>query len=196
MSLLEGENVITAAPFAATIMKPLMNVQEFTNFVVPSIYAYEDGQSEGFDNAPRICYNSGYYDLSIDSVTYYIPSQNGVTSSNADAYLRFSHLSELPIDFANNDTRDINFGECQLVVDTSIADAVTDNLYNMYWSRYLRELHHPDTREMTLKVNLNAADIEMFQFTNQIYIKNRAFRVNKIDYKPGDLSTVEFILIP
>lgn len=49
---------------------------------------------------------------------------------------------------------------------------------------------------MTLKVNLSPADIEMFEFTNQIYIKNRAFRVNKIDYKPGDLSTVEFILIP
>jgi len=26
-------------------------------------------------------------------------------------------------------------------------------------------------------------------------IKNRAYRVNKIDYKPKDLSTVEFILI-
>ena len=28
-----------------------------------------------------------------------------------------------------------------------------------------------------------------------VIIKNREFRVNKIDYKPNDLSTVEFILL-
>jgi hypothetical protein len=194
ISLLQGENVISAKPFAATIMKPLMS--QFPTFVVPSIYAYEDGQSEGFDNAPRICYNSGLYDMTSDGYTYYIPAQNGLASENQHRYIRFSHLSELPVDFINNDTRDINFGECQLIPPPNICSPVADNLYNMYWSRYLHELYHPDTREMTLKVNLSPADIEMFEFTNQIYIKNRAFRVNKIDYKPGDLSTVEFILIP
>jgi hypothetical protein len=49
---------------------------------------------------------------------------------------------------------------------------------------------------MTLKVNLSAADINNFDFNDQIMIKNKVFRVNKIDYKPTDLSTVEFILIP
>jgi hypothetical protein len=49
---------------------------------------------------------------------------------------------------------------------------------------------------MTVKVNLNAADITQFDFRNKVMIQNRAFRVNKIDYKPNDLSTVEFILIP
>ena len=195
ISLLTGVNEISAKPFAATIMKPLMS--QYTNFVVPSLYAMgDDGRTEGFKNAPRLCYNSGRFDLSSNKITYYIPVQNGVTSSNQNEYLRFSHLSELPIDFTNNDTKDINFGECQLVVPPSIAEPVADNLYNMYWARYLHELYHPDTREMSLKCNLSPADIEMFKFTNQIYIKNRRFRVNKIDYKPNDLSTVEFILIP
>jgi hypothetical protein len=49
---------------------------------------------------------------------------------------------------------------------------------------------------MTLKVNLLAGDINTFKFYDTILIKNRKFRVNKIDYKPNDLSTVEFILIP
>ena len=31
---------------------------------------------------------------------------------------------------------------------------------------------------------------------DRVMIKNRVFRVNKIDYKPNDLATVEFILIP
>ena len=49
---------------------------------------------------------------------------------------------------------------------------------------------------MTLKVNLTPADINTFKFYDVVFIKNRSFRVNKIDYKPNDLATVEFILIP
>ena len=49
---------------------------------------------------------------------------------------------------------------------------------------------------MTIKVNLSPADINTFKFNDTVMIKNRVFRVNKIDYKPNDLATVEFILIP
>ena len=48
---------------------------------------------------------------------------------------------------------------------------------------------------MVLKVNLNSTDINTFNFDDKIMIKNKEFRVNKIEYKPNDLSTVEFILI-
>ena len=49
---------------------------------------------------------------------------------------------------------------------------------------------------MTIKVDLKASDITTFNMYDTVFVKNRQFRVNKIDYKPGDLSTVEFILIP
>ena len=49
---------------------------------------------------------------------------------------------------------------------------------------------------MTIKVNLGAGDIATFNMYDTVFIKNRQFRVNKIDYKPNDLATVEFILIP
>ena len=68
-------------------------------------------------------------------------------------------------------------------------------MYQTYWSKYYEELYNPDTRYMTLKVNLNASDINQFNFYDLVMIKNREYRVNKIDYKPNDLSTVEFILI-
>ena len=66
----------------------------------------------------------------------------------------------------------------------------------MYWRPYFNELYNPDTRTMTLKVNLSPGDINTFKFFDTVFIKNRLFRVNKIDYKPNDLATVEFILIP
>ena len=92
------------------------------------------------------------------------------------------------------DTVDFHFGACQLIAP--IGNPTTNNLFNMYWAVYYNELYNPDTRIMTIKVNLNPADINMFNFFDTVMIKNREFRVNKIEYKPHDLSTVEFILIP
>ena len=49
---------------------------------------------------------------------------------------------------------------------------------------------------MSLKVNLDPSDISVFKFNDKVFIKNREYRVNNIQYKPNDLATVEFILIP
>ena len=66
----------------------------------------------------------------------------------------------------------------------------------MYWLPYYAQLYNPNTRTMTIKVNLNAGDISTFKFNDKVMLKNRVFRVNKIDYKPNDLATVEFLLVP
>jgi hypothetical protein len=196
-SVLEGEEEIEATPFAATVPKPLMS--QFSDFITPSIYSYnaDDGTSEGFENSPRIMYNNGVKILT--SCTYYIPAQNGVSETNyEDGFLQFSHLTDIPTIVTNppdpDDTVDFHFGICQLI--QPIGDATPNNLFNTYWSPYFNELYNPDTRTMTLKVNLNPGDINTFNFYDTVFIKNRLFRVNKIDYKPNELATVEFILIP
>jgi hypothetical protein len=196
-SVLEGEEEIEATPFAATVPKPLMS--QFSDFITPSIYSYnaDDGTSEGFENSPRIMYNNGVKILT--SCTYYIPAQNGVSETNyEDAFLQFSHLTDIPTVVTNppdpDDTVDFHFGLCQLI--QPIGAATPNNLFNTYWLPYFNELYNPDTRTMTLKVNLTPGDINTFNFYDTVFIKNRLFRVNKIDYKPNELATVEFILIP
>jgi hypothetical protein len=200
-SVLEGEEEIIAEPFAATVPKPYDT--QFSDFITPSIYSYnaDDGTSEGFENSPRIMYNNGIKSLALGtftSCTYYIPEQNGVSSENANAFLQFSHLTDIPTVVTNppvsTDTVDFHFGICQLT--QPIGDATPNNLFNTYWLPYFNELYNPDTRTMTLKVNLTPGDINTFNFYNTVFIKNRLFRVNKIDYKPNELATVEFILIP
>jgi hypothetical protein len=187
-TILAGEDEIIAEPFAATIIKPLMS--QYPNFITPAIYSYNsvDGTSEGFDNSPRIMFNNG---IKSTGVSYYIPTQNGVAYSNEDDFLQFSHLTSVPTIAG---TRDFHFGECQLI--QPVGSPVNDNLFNLYWLPYYSELYNPDTRIMTIKVNLSPSDINTFKFNDTVFIKNRTFRVNKIDYKPNDLATVEFILIP
>ena len=192
-NILDGTNEIVAEPFAATVVKPIMS--QFGAFVTPAIYSYNanDGTSEGFDNSPRIMYNNGIKD---SGISYHIPLQNGVAADDEIYYLQFSHLTDIPTVVSVppdpiTDTIDFHFGECQLLV----GNATPYNLFNMYWLPYFNELYNPDTRTLTLKVNLNPSDINLFKFSDTVMILNRDFRVNKIDYKPNDLATVEFILI-
>jgi len=197
-NILVGEDEIVAEPFAATVVKSLY--AQFSDFVTPAVYSLaEDGTSEGFANSPRIMFNNGIKsdaDGTFVSCTYFMPAQNGVVSTNQDKFLQFSHLSDVPTIPATSTvagTRDFHFGQCQLL---SAGSSVPDNLFNLYWLPYYSELYNPATRIMTIKVNLSPSDISKFKFNDTVFIKNRTFRVNKIDYKPNDLATVEFILIP
>jgi len=186
-NILVGEDEIVAEPFAATVVKPLM--PQFSGFITPAVYANGgDGVWEGFDNSPRIMYNNG---IKPTGTTYYIPAQNGLSSENQANFLQFSHL--IDVGLAISGAKDFHFGECQLLGSQV---STVNNLFNLYWLPYYSELYNPNTRIMTIKVNLSPADINLFKFNDKIFLKNRIFRVNKIDYKPNDLATVEFILIP
>ena len=188
-NILEGIKEIVATPFAATVIKSLM--PDYQQLIVPTIYAMDDNEvTTSYDNLPRIMYSNGVKVLS--NMTYEVKPQNGVAGDPAeDQYLQFSHFSTMPI---TSSTSDFNFGECQLM--PNVGPGTLNNLFNNYWLPYYLELYNPDTRIMTIKVNLSPADINTFKFNDTVFIKNRTFRVNKIDYKPNDLATVEFILIP
>ena len=186
-NILQGTNEIVAEPFAATVIKPLM--EQYGDFTIPSLYSYnaKDGTSEGFENSPRILFNVGPRNST--SCEYTIPAQNNVSANTTNRFLVFSHTTQVPV---QPNSEDFNFGICQLLIDNTTAQ----NLFNTYWLPYYSQLYNPDTRIMTLKVNLTPADINTFKFNDTVYIKNRTFRVNNINYKPNDLATVEFILIP
>jgi hypothetical protein len=185
-TILTGEDEIIAEPFAATVVKPLEDM--WSDIITPALYSMNDDEvTEGFENSPRIMYNNGIKSTVYD---YYIPAQNGLLSANLTEYLQFSHLTSVP---TVTTARDFHFGECQLI---DVGAPTNNNLFNLYWLPYYSELYNPDTRIMTIKVNLSPSDINTFKFNDTVFIKNRTFRVNKIDYKPNDLATVEFILIP
>ena len=193
-NILDGTEEIIAEPFANTITKPMTN-SVFADFPVPQLYAMnDDGECEGFDNSPRIMFNNG---LKTALSGYLIPEQNGVIGGVDTNYLLFSNLTEVPANVSipplPTDTRDFNFGVCQSFITST---STVNNLWGLYWKPYFDELYNPDTRTMTIKVNLSPSDINTFKFNDTVFLKNRTFRVNKIDYKPNDLATVEFILIP
>ena len=199
-SVATGEQKVSMKVFASTFTKPLFTgfAQSFT---VPQIVNQKsDGSIIGFDNKPRILYDiagdhSNYNNLpqlpNINGVqkTYRMPSFNGVTGEQQSRFCQFSHVSGIPI---NNAQRDFNFGSMQLIGGGS----TPRNIFNEYWAPYYDELYHSDTMTVKIKVMLSPQEMSVVNFYDKIFIKNREYRINKIDYKAGALSTCELILMP
>lgn len=187
--LLTGEKEISAEPFAASVPKPLTNITAVSELITPAIYSLtDDGEGEPFENSPRLFFNNGI--KSVGSGSYYIPEWNNFSSANWTEFLQFSHLTDIP---TGSTTIDINYETQQTLGGIG---TTTANLFSLFWLPYYNDLYNPDTRIMTLKVNLTPSDVNDFNFYDTVMIKNRIYRVNKIDYKPNDLAKVEFILIP
>jgi len=189
LTALDGEEKIKTI-YSSTFIKPAFS--NFTDsFTIPVIYkSNEDGTFTGYKNNPRILYNNGRNTLPSGS-QYVIPTQNGVAGATTSTFLQFSHLTDIP---TTAGTKDYNFETGYLI--NSIGNIPIDNLYNTYWSPYYDELYNPDTKILKLKIYLTPGDIANFEFYYKIRIKNREYRVNKIEYKPYELSSVELILIP
>ncbi len=181
-TLLEGEEKVQTT-FASTFTKELpCHVND--RVIIPFIYKMnEDGTFTGYKNKPRILYNIGKTNLT--NGRYQL--EDGVNRSN---YLKFSHLTNSPTQAT---TKDYNYETQRL--PSYLGNVPVDNLYNTYWSPYYDELYNPDTRIVKLKIYLTPTDIANFEFYYKIRIKNRLYRVNKIEYKPYELSSVELILL-
>ena len=136
-----------------------------------------------FQNVLRLLYDNGVKTMS--SHTYDFSSSSTWTATSD--YLLFSPLSEYP---TTSTTKSYDFG-----VVNYAGSIVLNSLYNVYWDKYIDELYHKDTRIVELKVYLTSKDLAAFKFNDIILIKNKKFRVKKIEYKSGAMSKVELITI-
>lgn len=178
-------------PFAPTIDKHLFTTSQFC---VPAIFAKKgDNEFSDFENVPRILFDNGVYTGQLNGYGYTSPVQNHGTAqfTNEKDFLFFSHYQK-DQPSAGTEDKNYNFGSCQTL---GLGPLPSETLYSEYWQPYIDDLYDADTRQLKLKINLYPSDVSGFRFYDQIRIKNRIYRVNKINYKPGDMSDVELILL-
>tara|TARA_Y100000593_G_scaffold33757_1_gene66316 strand:+ start:19621 stop:22530 length:2910 start_codon:yes stop_codon:yes gene_type:complete len=200
-----GTQKIQLKVFSPTMMVPVLD--DFNQVLtVPHICngSLEEGVTDSIDNNPRILYDATFSSdptgaggrISVAPDTYRIPGANGLFGEDQSTFGLFSTLQGHPAAVTD---LDLNFGTHQMIghcIAPPSLGVPTHNLFNTYWSPYYDEVYHPDTRIVTVHVNLTSRELNTFNFNDKITIKNRLYRANKIDYKPGKLSKVELILLP
>tara|TARA_R110000737_G_scaffold162235_1_gene190113 strand:- start:866 stop:2956 length:2091 start_codon:yes stop_codon:yes gene_type:complete len=143
------------------------------------------GQSLRYwENNMRILYDNGVHTL--NGITY---STYGGEFTNESDYLLFSAVDEFPITATSNSIR------FNTIAEEYSPNIILNNLFNIYWFKYIDELYHKDTRIVKLVAYLTAKDIYELNFNDIILIKNKKFRIHKIEYRAGAMSKLELITI-
>ena len=92
-------------------------------------------------------------------------------------------------------TYDLNFGQTVGLYYPQTY-VTNNNLFNIYWENFINELSDRDSRIMTAEFYLTSYDIAEFKFSDNIFIKDQYFKVNKItNYDPTKEGLVKVELI-
>lgn len=91
---------------------------------------------------------------------------------------------------------DINFGVPKELYFELVSGALSNNLFNAYYSPYLAEITDKDSRLVTCKMYLNSTDIYNLDFGKFVWIDGVLYRISKIkDYSEGELTEVDLLRV-
>jgi len=91
---------------------------------------------------------------------------------------------------------DINFGVPKELYFELVSGALSNNLFNAYYSPYMAEITDKDSRLVTCKMYLNSTDIYNLDFGKFIWIDGVLYRLSKVkDYTEGELTEVDLLRV-
>lgn len=184
--LADGERRI-GSYFAPT---PMKYIDGTTNFIIPQLWALDNGTRKRIAFKPRILHYLGKKRNDMLYTEYFLggnithtgvwffEDESGVVHQE-EYYPQFHHVSALP---ANNRAKDLHFNAFQhweyhqnYVNANTIKDAVYE-----YWSFYINELYDVDSRLITLNLILEPTEIPTIKLNDKIFIDGHYYRINKI----------------
>ena len=157
-----------------------------SDFIIPQIYSYDQNKFKSVASNIRIVqrnrYANGLYPLTIDIFEFFGTQQPGYP---------YVGMVDDPL----NPTVSIEFGQPTALYYQNTE--VTDNtLYQNYWYNQMLESTSPDARLVTYEMYLTNNDINSFYFSNNIFIDNQYYKVNKISgFDPSGIKTCTVELI-
>lgn len=155
--------------------------------VVSTIYKLNNNVEESTEHVIRILQAK-----KITGVTsWQIYNSNLSTLATVTDYPYAGHLNDPDVPDA-----DLNFGSPYELFFELASGALSNNLFNAYYSSYMAEITDKDSRLLKCKVKLNVNDIYNLDFGKFIYIDGVLYRLSKvIDYTDGELTSVELLRV-
>lgn len=111
--------------------------------------------------------------------------------SNLTAYGYAGHL-----DNPDAPNADLNFGATNELYFTLATGALSNNMFNAYYSSYMAEITDKDSRLLSAKFKLTEKDIFNLDFGRFIWVDGILYRLIKIyDYSEGELCKVDLLRV-
>jgi hypothetical protein len=159
--------------------------------IVSGIYKKNNGLEQQVASNIRILQANkltGYSNWFIQNRT---PSSTTNLSSALTTYGYAGHFDDP--DAPNSD---LNFGATKELYYELASGALSNNLFNAYYSSYMAEITDKDSRVITVKMRLTESDIYNLDFGRYILIDQVLYRLSKIiDYVPGELCKVQLLRV-
>ena len=123
---------------------------------------------------PMVAY---WHGTSTNYGEWYLYDDSHVVSGPITLFPSFSNFST---DFASVDDKDLNFGMEAPFFPIEANPANT--LYFEYWAQYVTELYSEEARLLKCTIRLTRQDLNNFEFSDRIYIRDSYYRVLKLSY--------------
>jgi hypothetical protein len=181
----------TEVIFSATTLLGYTISNVAVDKIVSAIYKRNNGLEQQVASNIRILQAkklTGYSSWYIQNRT---PSSTTNLSSVLTTYGYAGHF-----DNPDAPNSDLNFGALKELYYELAAGALSNNLFNAYYSSYMAEITDKDSRVITVKMRLTESDIYNLDFGRYILIDQVLYRLSKvIDYVPGELCKVQLLRV-
>jgi hypothetical protein len=181
----------TEVIFSATTLLGYTISNVAVDKIVSAIYKRSNGLEQQMASNIRILQAkklTGYSNWFIQNRT---PSTITNLSSALTTYGYAGHF-----DNPDAPNSDLNFGALKELYYTLVSGALSNNLFNAYYSSYMAEITDKDSRVITVKMRLTESDIYNLDFGRYILIDQVLYRLSKvIDYVPGELCKVQLLRV-
>lgn len=162
--------------------------------VVSTIFKMNNNVEEATEHNIRIL----QYNLIEDVASWKIYSISGESTNQVIGvfgdYTSYPYAGHL--DNPDLPSVDLNFGATKELYFSLLAGALSNNMFNAYYSPYMAEITDKDSRLVTARMKFNEIDIFNLDFKRLIFIDNVIYRLSKIiDYSLGELCNVELLRV-
>lgn len=154
--------------------------------IVSAIFKQNNDVEERIEHNLRVLQVKRITDVS----SWKILNNTNTLATRTD-YLYAGHLDDPDLPNA-----DLNFGVPKELYFALVSGALSNNVFNAYYSPYMAEITDKDSRLVTCKMKFNVVDIFNLDFSRLIYIDGALYRLIRIvDYVEDDICEVQLLRV-
>ena len=131
-----------------------------------------------------------------DVQSWKILNTNTLTNTTTILDTRTNYLYAGHFDNPDVPNADLNFGATKELYFTLVSGALSNNVFNSFYSSYMAEITDKDSRLVTCKMKFKESDIYNLDFGRFVFVDGVLYRLIKIvDYADNNICEVQLLRV-